>query len=146
MGKFKKKAAVREVLERYSGAAARLDIDEYMTFFVPDTQMHGILEMFGQTGPLVGLDAIRGFFSQAFAGLDWLIQINSITDINIGKDGETATTSLGVAETAEGVNGHIVMIGRYDDKLILTDDGWKFAERRLTVHKFAPISLPEKAA
>ena len=108
--------------------------------------MHGILEMFGQTGPLVGLDAMRGFFSQAFHGLDWLMQINSITNIDVSKDGKSATTSLGVAETAEGVNGHIVMLGRYDDRLVLTDDGWKFAERRLTVYKFAPISLPQPAA
>lgn len=146
MGKFKTKAAIREVLEGYSGAAARLDIEEYLSFFTPDAQMHGILEMFGQTGPLVGIDAMRGFFSQAFAGLDWLMQINSITNIDVSKDGKSATTSLGVAETAEGVNGHIVMLGRYDDKLVLTDDGWKFEERRLTVYKFAPISLPQQPA
>lgn len=146
MGKFKKKAAVREVLEGYSGAAARLDIDGYLAFFTPDAQMHGILEMFGQTGPLVGHEAMRGFFGQAFAGLDWLMQLNSITNIDIGEDGKTATSSLGVAETAEGVNGHILMLGRYDDKLVLTDDGWKFSERRLTVYKFGPVSLPKMGA
>ena len=144
MSKFKTKAAIREVLENYSGAAARLDIDEYLTFFVPDAKMYGILEMFGQTGPLVGEEALRGFFGQAFAGLNWLIQLNSITDIRIGEDGKSATTSLGVTESAEGENGHIVMIGRYDDKLVLTEDGWKFQERRLTVYKFAPVSLPAR--
>ena len=146
MGKFKKKAAVREVLEGYSGAAGRLDIDEFMTFFTPDAEVHGVLEMFGQTGPLVGHDALRGFFGQALGGLDWLIQLNSITNINIDKGGKTATTSLGVTESAEGVNGHIIMIGRYDDKLVLTDDGWKFSERRLTVYKFAPLSLTKAPA
>ena len=100
----------------------------------------------GSRLPLVGLDAIREFFGQAFAGLDWLVQINGITDIDIGADGKTATTSLALTETAEGVNGHIVMIGRYNDKLVLTRDGWKFEERRLTVYKFAPVSLPDRPA
>ncbi len=140
MGKHKLKQDVREHLEGYSGAAARLDIDEYLSFFTEDAVMHGILEMFGQTGPLVGKDALRGFFGQAFAGLEWLVQLNSITNINIGEDGESATTSLGVQERAGGANGSIIMLGRYDDKLVLTDDGWKFAERRLTVYKFGPVT------
>lgn len=140
MGNRKLKQDVREHLEGYSGAAARLDIDEYLTFFTDDAVMHGILEMFGQTGPLVGKEALRGFFGQAFAGLEWLVQLNSITNINIGDDGESATTSLGVQERAGGENGSIIMLGRYDDKLVLTDDGWKFTERRLTVYKFAPVT------
>lgn len=134
------KADVREHLEGYSGAAARLDIDEYLTFFTEDAVMHGILEMFGQTGPLVGKDALRGFFGQAFEGLDWLVQLNSITDIRIGDDGKSATTSLGVQERAGGANGSIIMLGRYNDRLVLTDQGWKFTERRLTVYKFAPVT------
>ncbi len=140
MSKRKLKADVREHLEGYSGAAARLDIDEYLSFFTDDAAMHGILEMFGQTGPLVGKEALRGFFGQAFDGLEWLVQLNSITNIDIGEDGDTATTSLGVQERAGGVNGSIIMLGRYDDKLVLTDDGWKFTERRLTVYKFGPVT------
>ena len=140
MSDRKRKADVREHLEGYSGAAARLDIDEYLTFFTDDAAMHGILEMFGQTGPLVGKEALRGFFGQAFDGLEWLVQLNSITNIAIGKDGDTATTSLGVQERAGGANGSIIMLGRYDDKLVLTDDGWKFSERRLTVYKFGPVT------
>jgi hypothetical protein len=139
MGKRKLRQDVREHLEGYSGAAATLDIDEYLTFFTDDAEVHGILEMFGQTGPLVGKEAMRGFFGPAFDGLEWLIQLNSITDIEIGKDEETATASLGVQEQASGANGEILMLGRYDDKLVLTDDGWKFTERRLTVYKFGPV-------
>jgi ketosteroid isomerase-like protein len=145
MSDRKLKQDVREHLEGYSGAAARLDIDEYLTFFTDDAVMHGILEMFGQTGPLVGKEALRGFFGAAFAGLDWLIQLNSITAITIGKDGESATATLGVQERAAGANGEIIMVGRYDDQLVLTDDGWKFAERRLTVYKFAPVTDPGAA-
>jgi hypothetical protein len=140
MGKRKLKQDVREHLEGYSGAAARLDIDEYLSFFADDAVMHGILEMFGQTGPLVGKEALRGFFGPAFDGLEWLIQLNSITGIEIGDDEETATASLGVQEQAGGANGEILMLGRYDDKLVLTDEGWKFAERRLTVYKFGPVA------
>jgi hypothetical protein len=145
MGKRKLKADVRELLESYSGSAARLDIDEYLSHFADEPVMHGILEMFGQTGPLVGKDALRGFFRPAFEGLEWLIQLNSITDIRIGENGKTATTSLGVQERAGGANGEVLMLGRYDDKLVLTGDGWKFAERRLTVYKFGPVPNPTAA-
>lgn len=140
MGDRKLKADVREHLEGYSGTAARLDIEEFMTLFTDDAVMHGILEMFGQTGPLMGKEALRGFFSQAFSGLTWLVQLNSITNIEIGKDGDTATASLGVQEHAGDANGSIIMLGRYDDKLVLTDDGWKFTERRLTVYRFGPVT------
>ncbi|MCB2048002.1 MAG: nuclear transport factor 2 family protein [Novosphingobium sp.] len=140
MGKRKAKADVREVVDGYSGAASRLDIDEFLTYFVDDAQVHGVLELFGQTGPMVGKEALRAFFGPALGGLDWLMQHNSITDVNIGKDGKTATTSLAVQERASGPNGEIIMLGRYDDKLMLTDDGWKFTERRLTVYKFAPVT------
>jgi ketosteroid isomerase-like protein len=140
MSKRKLRQDVREHLEGYSGAAARLDIEEYLSFFTDDAVMHGILEMFGQTGPLVGKEALRGFFGQAFARLDWLVQINSITNIDIGEVEETATASLGVLERAGGAQGSVIMLGRYDDKLVQTDDGWKFTERRLTVYKFGPVS------
>ena len=139
MSEVETKYAIREVLERYSGVAGRLDIDEYLTFFLPDARVHGILELFGQTGPLVGHDTLRGFFGAAFAGLDWLLQTNSITDIDVAPDGKHATTSLGLTEVASGANGQSQLYARYDDKLVLTDEGWKFAERRLTCYKFGPL-------
>lgn len=142
MSDFETRYAIREVLEAYSGAAGRLDIEEYMTFFVPDAQMHGILELFGGTGPLVGLEAIRGFFGPALQGLDWLIQNNSITNIDVAPDGKTATASLGLTETAGRGDDMTVLYARYDDKLVLTDKGWKFAERRLTRYKFTPPANP----
>lgn len=46
-------------------------------------------------------------------------------------------------ERAGGENGLIIMLGRYDDKLVLTDDGWSFTERRLTVYKFAATDAGE---
>ena len=140
MGKRKAKAQVREVLERYSGAAGRLDIEEYMTFFVEDAEVHGILEMFDQTGPLVGTEAIRGFFGPALGGLKWLQQLNSITDIDISDDGKSATASLALQERAGGDDHEILMYGRYDYKLVLTGKGWKFKERRLTVYRFKPVT------
>lgn len=140
MSDRKAKADVREVLEGYSGAAARLDIEEYMTFFADEPEVHGVLELFGQTGPIVGTEAVRGFFGAAFEGLEWLIQTNSITNITISKSGKHATTSLGLLENAGGANGESSLIARYDDKLVLTDDGWKFEERRLTKYKFIQVA------
>jgi ketosteroid isomerase-like protein len=124
MSDRKAKADVREVLENYSGAAARLEIDEYMTFFADDPVVHGVLELFGLTGPLVGTEAVRGFFAPAF-------------------EGQHATTSLGLLERAGGPSGESALVARYDDKLVLTDKGWKFKERRLTKYTFEQVANPK---
>ena len=73
------------------------------------------------------------------------MQLNSITNIDISKDGKRATASIGVQERANGANGSITMLGRYDDKLVLTDNGWKFAERRLNVYNFTPVTKAGQA-
>ena len=121
-----------------------LDIDQFLDFFVEDAVVHGVVEIFGQQGPMVGHEQLRGFFGAAFENLDWLIQLNSITDVSLSPDGMAANTSLAVVETAERTGAdQILMIGRYDDKLTLTDRGWKFVERRLTVHKFTTFTLTD---
>ncbi len=140
MNEFDTKAAIREVINAYSGAAGRLDIERFCSFFVEDAEIHGVVEMFKLPGPLRGRERIKAFFSAAFGNLEWLVQMNNITDVVLDPDGQTATTSTALVETAKRKSAsQIVMIGRYDDHLQLTQEGWRFTQRKLNVYRFSEV-------
>ncbi|MFC3172675.1 nuclear transport factor 2 family protein [Novosphingobium bradum] len=140
MSEWEAKAAVIAVINHYSGAAARLDIDEFCSVFTPDITFHGVAEMMGQPGPLKGHEGLRAFFGPAFAHLEWLQQQNTITDVVLGPDGKTAKTSTSITENAKGPGAdQIYLLARYEDELVLTGDGWKIAKRTLVPHRFQTV-------
>lgn len=139
MSEWETRAAIQTALNGYSGAAARLDIEEYLTFFVEDAEFCGVAELLGQPGPLRGKAAIGAFFGPLLAGLEWLLQQNTTTDIAIGADGTTATTSTSLIEQAKPRGrDHMVLVARYDDELKLVDGRWKFTRRTLVPYRFSP--------
>jgi ketosteroid isomerase-like protein len=140
MNEWESKAAIREVLGGYSGAAGRLDIDAFIAFFTEDAEIHGIAGLMGQPEPLKGQAQIAAFFGPSFARLDWLVQMNNITDVRLGSDGTSATTSTALVEMAKRKDADmLVLIARYDDELRLTGDGWRFARRTLTPFRFSQL-------
>lgn len=140
MSEWETRAAVQAALNGYSGAAARLDIAEYLTFFAEDAEFHGVAELMGQTGPLRGKAAIGAFFGPLFQGLEWLQQQNTTTDITLSADGTEARTSTGLVEMARPRGGvQMVLIARYDDELRLIGDRWQFVRRTLVPYRFAQV-------
>ncbi len=145
MSEWETKAAVQAALNAYSGAAARLDIEEFLTHFVEDAEFLGVAELMGQQGPLKGPAAIGAFFGPLLANLEWLMQQNTTTDITIGPDGTTARTSTGLVEMAKPKGrDQIVLMARYDDELKLVDGCWKFTRRNLVPYRFTTV--PDDAA
>lgn len=141
MSDWEAKAAIQEVLNGYSGAAGRCNIEEFLAFFTEDAEVHGIPELMGLPGPFKGHEGLRGFFGPAFENMEWLQQQNTTTDINISADGKSATTSTGLVEMAmvKGAEKPAVLMARYDDELALTADGWKFTRRSLTPYRMAQV-------
>lgn len=140
MGEWEQKAAIREVLGGYSGAAGRLDIDAFVQFFTLDAEVHGIAGLLGQPEPIRGRDAIGAFFGASFERLEWLVQMNNITDVVLGADGRSATASTGLVELAQRREaGMVVLVARYDDELTLEADGWRFRKRTLTPFRFSEV-------
>lgn len=140
MSEWETKAAISEVINGYSGAAARLDIKAFTAFFTADAEIHGIASLLGKPEPLKGHEQIAAFFGPSFDALEWLIQMNTITDITVSSDGKTAITSTGLVETGKRKVGNTIeLIARYDDELVLTDNVWRFAKRRLTCLRFQPL-------
>jgi hypothetical protein len=140
VSEWETKAAIHETLSRYSGAAGRMNIEEFLALFTEDAEVHGTPELMGLPGPFKGHEGIRGFFGPAFEAMEWLSQQNTTTDIWIGSDGKTAKTSSSLVEMAkrEGYP-QIVLIARYDDELALTDEGWKFTKRTLVPYRFEQV-------
>ncbi len=139
MSEWEQKAAITEVLNAYSGAAGRLDIDAFVGFFAEDAEIHGIAGLLGQPEPISGRAAIRQFFGASFERLEWLVQMNTTTDITLGADGASAITRTNLVERAKRKDADmVVLVALYDDELALTKDGWRFTKRTLT-----PLSFSE---
>jgi ketosteroid isomerase-like protein len=140
MSEWKTRAAIQAALNSYSGAAARLDIDEFLAHFSEDAEFHGVAELMGHNGPLKGAAAIGAFFGPMLASLEWLMQQNTTTDITIGPDGSTARTSTGLVELAKAKGSdQIVLLARYDDELERVDGRWKFTKRTLVPYRFSQV-------
>jgi hypothetical protein len=134
------KEAIRETINGYSGAAGRLDIEGLLTFFVPDGEVVGVTELLGLDASMQGHEGIRSIFGPAFAAMDWLSQMNTITSIEVAEDCRSARTVTNLVEMAQRKDApQIVLIARYEDDLALTDGGWKFARRRLVPLRFAKV-------
>lgn len=137
---WEKRAAIREVINAYSGAAGRLDIKAFVSFFDAGAEIHGIASLLKQPEPLQGSEQIAAFFGRSFDNLEWLVQMNTTTDVTLGADGTTATASTGLVETAKRKGASmIVLIARYDDELALTENGWRFTKRTLTPLNFRQV-------
>ena len=110
----------------------------FLTHFAEEAEVHGVAELMGQQGPLIGRAAIGAFFGPMFANLEWLMQQNTTTDIAVGPGETTATTSTGLVEMAKPVGqDQIVLLARYDDVLKLVAGRWKFTRRTLVPYRFS---------
>jgi len=143
MSQWEQKAAIGELINNYTGAAGRLDIEEFAAFFLDEAEVHGVAGLLGQPEPLRGKAGIAGFFGPLFQGIDWLVQQNTTTDIRIDSDGRRASASTNIVELAQPAGREmIVMIGRYDDEIELTGAGWRFRKRVLTPFRFSTVPNP----
>ena len=140
MSEWETKAAIQATLNGYSGAAARLKIEPFLAYFTEDAEVHGVAELLGMPGPLIGRAGIGAFFGPLLAGIEWLQQQNTTTDIVLSPDGRTATTSTGLVEMAKPQGrDQMVLIARYDDELALEDGAWKFTRRTLVPYRFSLV-------
>jgi ketosteroid isomerase-like protein len=138
MSEWETKAAIQATLNGYSGAAARLDIEEFLDHFAEDAEIRGVAELLGFPGPLQGRAAIGAFFGTLLENLEWLQQQNTTTDIVLGSGGTSATTSTGLIENAKPKGrDQMVLLARYDDELKLVEGRWKFARRTLVPYRFS---------
>ena len=117
---------IRALAAAYSDAVNRRRPDACSAVYTPD----GVLRGPG-IEPVVGRDAITAFLGSVFERWEWLFQITPGGVVRCEED--RAVSRFPIVEHGRGLDGRgTEFFGFYDDHLVRTGDGWRFAER--TVH------------
>jgi ketosteroid isomerase-like protein len=134
--------AIQQTLNTYSYSATTGDLEAMVATYAPD----GVWEVPGIGALCTGHAEILAA-SQGIAGsIEYIVQMNSPALIEV--DGDTATAQSIIRECGKyaGRDTCLEVLGLYDDKLVRTAEGWRFAKRTFTVrgmHDYgtAPPSL-----
>jgi ketosteroid isomerase-like protein len=117
--------AIQQLAVSYSEAVSRHQIAEAIETYADD----GVLEAPG--GRFVGRAAVTEAITAAAAEYDLLFQTTHLGLIRV--DGDRAWTRFPFTEwqrrASDQAGGQF--LGMYDDEVIRTADGWRFAHRRL---------------
>ena len=115
--------AIQQTLNRYTEAASRRDWDVVKSCFTED----GIWET--PAGKIAGNQAAVDKMAELVAVFDYIVQINAPGVISV--TGDTATARSVVRECGKFVGKDVALefLAHYNDQLVRTADGWKFAHR-----------------
>ena len=128
--------SIQQTLNRYSEGASRADWKQVMSTFTEDATWE--IPALGarlQTHPV-----IQKVMSDFVAQMAYFVQINSPAIITIS--GERATACSVIRECGKFADRDeaLEILGRYNDDLVRTADGWKFTRRvfdSIGQHRFA---------
>ena len=109
--------------------------DDLPTLFTPDCTWDGG-EVFGRHE---GFDALRAFFAGASSSVAWALHYIVSGAVELGDDLRSATSTwyLWQPMTLDGCA--VWHMGRYLDRHVLTDDGWRIASLDLTVEALTHV-------
>ena len=118
--------AIRALADRYSDAANRLDPAGMADVYAPD----GELVAFGNA--FKGRDTIRKVFDDTCNSMDFINQ--ACTGAVIEVAGDRATSRWTITEFTKGKQQEklALFLGTYEDEVVRTAEGWRFARRILT--------------
>lgn len=118
--------AINHLAASYAEAMCRSAIDEAVQTYADD----GVLSS-PTTDDAVGRAAIAEVIARTVAGLDFVFQ--TVHQGLVLVDGDSATATFPITEWARRTRDGrgILFLGVYHDDVVRTDDGWRFARRRL---------------
>ena len=127
--------AIRDLLARYTYNGDRGRVDALTACFTAE----GVLEYPGASPK--GSDAIAASLGSGTRDPRLTFVRHHITNPLIAVDGDTATARSYFAVHSDFGPDHS---GTYDDRLVRTADGWRFAHRRVRIDWQADASLFQK--
>jgi hypothetical protein len=133
-------AAIQQTLNRYSVAASRAEWEQVLATYLPD----GVWEVPGLGVRFAGREAIHGGLLHFSGPMDYILQLNSPAVIQFEGDVARAHSVIRECGKFRGRDEALEVLGLYADRLVRTDEGWKFAERVFEIrgmHSF-PLSPP----
>jgi ketosteroid isomerase-like protein len=134
---------IRATLHAYCRCIDGFDIDALLDeVYTPDAvdDRHLGAPLGGHQDVLHGHDDIRAYFSRAFESVEAIAHL--LTNVDVWVEGERATTSSRVlafhwlrSTSDQGPTrpADFVMMGTYDDQLVLTPDGWRISRRDVSM-------------
>jgi len=132
--------AIQQVLNRYSQGCSIPDWPQVEATFLPDAEWSA-----GPLGTFKGWGEMYPAMSGFTAGMDFWVQFNSPAIIAVDGDRATARCLIRESGKFKDRDETLEIMGYYDDELVRTAEGWKFARREFTAlgaQRFAPLPGP----
>ncbi len=128
---------IATLVHRYADAVVHYDGDQWGETWAPDAHWD-----LGQGRRLDGREAIVEFWHGAMSRFAAVVQMVLNGTYELDAEAGTGTGRWYIAEHFQRVGGEKgKLLAHYDDTYVLTDDGWRFASRELTVHYGGPQDL-----
>lgn len=134
--------AIQQTINRYSVAASKRDWDAIIATYAPD----GVWELSGGR-KFQGRAAIREAMLGTSSASEYNFQINAPAVITVDGDHATATSVIREGGKVAGNDEAFEVLGFYEDKLVRTTEGWRFAHRHFVFkarHRYQPLAAPAK--
>lgn len=126
--------AIRSLAAAYSDAVNRRDADGMAAVFAPD----GIIEKPGFGDPVQGTEKILKRYRRLQRERDFLCQMMHSGIVEIDGDRATARWWFSEIKKPVGTDDWLSMIGVYQDEVVRTPEGWRFARRmQMTIQEHA---------
>jgi hypothetical protein len=124
------KQLIRDLQNRYSYSIDSGEYDNLDDVFLPN-----VVADYGAAGLTNSLDDVKNTIRGALEPLSAVQHVNGNQWAEIDGDAACAGCYFQVHMYREGTQGgeHFEMGGRYDDELVRTADGWRFAKRAITL-------------
>ncbi len=118
--------AIRTLTDQYSAAANRLDAKAMAAVYAEDGEIEALGNRFS------GRQAIEKVFAETMGVMQVMNQICSAGVIEVTGDRATAHWSIAEFAKRRNLDKLELFIGDYQDELVRTKEGWRFAKRVLT--------------
>jgi len=116
---------IQKLISTYSQNGSLGNWDETVSTYLPD----GVWEIPHLGLRFEGHDGIRGALTSFFAGMDYVVQMNSPALIEVNGDTAWARSLIREAGKTKGKDEGFEYFGTYVDDIVRTADGWKFRKR-----------------
>jgi len=132
--------AIQDLVHRYADGVVHYDGEQWGATWAADAEW-----TLAPGRELVGRDAIIEFWHKAMQGFDAVIQTCLNGTYELDEATGTGTGRWHIQESfrrKDGTPG--ILLAHYDDKYVLEDGGWKFADRKLVRHYHGAPDLTDE--
>lgn len=117
--------AIQRLINTYSQNGSLGDWDRTIDTYLPE----GVWEIPHFAMRFEGHAAIRQALSDFFASMDYVVQMNGPALIDVDGDHATARSPVHEGGKVAGKDEGFAYFGFYEDEIVRTPQGWKFARR-----------------